>query len=92
LIDRHIKRLALPGLFLGSQPCDARPTANDALLAGQSLITHAEATLAGELAGNNCTRSEFPNCTRRAANGEHPLSDTAGCAWDFEESKRRVWR
>jgi predicted O-linked N-acetylglucosamine transferase (SPINDLY family) len=61
LIERHIARLAFPGLFLDSHPYDARPTANDALLAGQSLITHAGATLAGQLAGNNCTRSEFPN-------------------------------
>jgi hypothetical protein len=29
---------------------------------------------------------------RRSEQGKRPLSDMAGCAWDFKESMRRVWR
>lgn len=52
LIERHIARLALAGLFRDSHPYDAHPTANNALLAGLSLIARAGATLARQLAGS----------------------------------------
>jgi len=52
LIERDIARLALAGLFPDSHLCDTHPTVNSALLAGLSLITHAGATLASQLASS----------------------------------------
>ncbi len=52
LIERDIARLALADLFPDSHSYDAHPTANDALLAGLSLITRAGATLTSQLAGS----------------------------------------
>jgi predicted O-linked N-acetylglucosamine transferase (SPINDLY family) len=78
LIERHIARLAFANLFPDSHPCDAHPNASGALLAGLSLITHAGATLASQLAGSQLHAIGVPeSVTSNSADYEAPARHLA---------------
>jgi protein O-GlcNAc transferase len=51
-VERHVARIAAADLVIDSFPYGAHTTANDALLAGVPLVTHAGETLVTRIAGS----------------------------------------
>jgi predicted O-linked N-acetylglucosamine transferase (SPINDLY family) len=51
-VERHVARVAAADLLVDSFPYGAHTTANDALLAGVPLVTHAGETLVSRIAGS----------------------------------------
>ena len=59
-IERHLARIAAADLVIDSFPYGAHTTANDALLAGVPLVTHAGETLVTRIAGSQLLAIGLP--------------------------------
>jgi len=59
-VERHLARIAVADLVVDSFPYGAHTTANDALLAGVPLVTHAGETLVTRIAGSQLNAIGLP--------------------------------
>ena len=59
-VERHVARIVAADLIVDSYPYGAHTTANDALLAGVPLVTHAGETLVSRIAGSQLCAIGLP--------------------------------